>query len=63
MPFYEYQCTDCGGRFVRQQRMSDPPATECPTCGRPVRKVMNAPGISVRSAGSDPAPACAPGGG
>lgn len=60
MPFYEYECADCG-RFVLRQSMSDAPASECPTCGGPVRKVIQAAAVSVR--GAAPAPACAPGGG
>jgi len=41
MPTYEYRCTE-GHRFERFQRMSDPPAASCPTCGRPAERVLSA---------------------
>lgn len=67
MPFYEYECPACRERFVRQQRMSDPPVAVCPNCREPVRKVFNAPGIAVRGAARGNecpnVPVCAPGGG
>lgn len=29
---YEYQCTSCGHQWEAEQRISDPPLTECPKC-------------------------------
>ena len=37
MPTYEYQCQDesCGHRWEDLERMTDPPQTKCPKCGKP----------------------------
>jgi putative FmdB family regulatory protein len=32
VPIYEYVCADCGERFDRLQRVSDPQPA-CPVCG------------------------------
>ncbi len=41
MPFYEYVCDECGHRFERFQKMSDPPVSECEACGgSKVRRVI-----------------------
>lgn len=42
MPTYAYQCEDCGHTFDRFQRMSDPPVDQCPACGAPVRRLIEA---------------------
>ena len=34
MPFYEYQCRQCGHHVEVLQRISDPPLRKCPSCGR-----------------------------
>ncbi|MDD5556982.1 MAG: zinc ribbon domain-containing protein [bacterium] len=41
MPTYEYECTACGGRFERRQRMADPPVAACPACGGGVRRLIS----------------------
>ncbi len=53
MPTYEYACTnaDCGNRFDLVQSFSDPAATECPVCGRAVRKVYGAVGVVFKGSG------------
>ena len=33
MPFYRYQCEDCGEEIEAFQKMSDEPLTICPACG------------------------------
>lgn len=51
MPIYEFECTSCGHRFDRLQKMSDEDPTICPTCGKPqLRRMVSAP--SFRLAGS-----------
>jgi putative FmdB family regulatory protein len=53
MPTYQYACTDaiCGNRFELVQAFTDPSATECPVCGRPVRKVYGSVGIVFKGSG------------
>jgi putative FmdB family regulatory protein len=51
MPLYEYLCTSCGSRFERIQKFSDPPVTECPSCGGRVEKQISSPAIQFKGAG------------
>ena len=51
MPLYEYECESCGRRFERIQKFSDPPVTECPTCGGLVRKLFSSPAIQFKGSG------------
>jgi putative FmdB family regulatory protein len=51
MPLYEYLCTSCGHRFERIQKFSDPPVTECPSCGGRVEKQISSPAIQFKGAG------------
>jgi putative FmdB family regulatory protein len=51
MPLFEYQCENCGVRFERLQRKSDPMETECPECGGPVRRLLQPPGIIFKGSG------------
>lgn len=32
MPTYEYACTACGHAWEADQKMADPPLTNCPVC-------------------------------
>jgi len=41
MPTYEYQCTSCGARFERSQKIADDPVTECPACHGAVRRLIS----------------------
>jgi putative FmdB family regulatory protein len=50
MPLYEYECDTCG-RFEILHKFSDPPTTICPTCSRPVRKLLSAPAIQFKGTG------------
>ena len=50
MPLYEYQCPECG-TFERMQKFSDPILTVCPTCERPVEKLLSAPAIRFKGSG------------
>lgn len=51
MPIYEYECEQCGVRFERLQRMSDPPLSDCPECGSRVHRVMQPVGIIFKGSG------------
>ena len=58
MPTYEYEaadpshaCPTCQNGFELVRALRDPPVTNCPQCGSPMRKVIAAPAIG-RSASS-----------
>src|SRR5271170_6432427 len=52
MPFYEYQCNNCGHALEAMQKVSDPPLKKCPQCGKPQRqKLMSAPVFRLKGAG------------
>ena len=51
MPIYEFECSSCGHRFDRLQKLSDPDPDTCPQCAAPqVQRKLSAP--SFRLAGS-----------
>ena len=50
MPLYEYQCETCG-RFEVIRKFSDDPLTVCPTCGKPIQKLLSAPAIQFKGTG------------
>ena len=51
MPLYEYQCDQCGHRFERIQKFSDPAVETCPACGGAVRKLISSPAIQFKGSG------------
>ena len=51
MPTYEYACTSCGHRLEAVQSFADDPLTECPECGRELRKVYAPVGIVLKGSG------------
>jgi putative FmdB family regulatory protein len=51
MPRYEYQCTECGVRFERQQHFGDAPATICPECDGEVRRLIGPVGVVFKGSG------------
>ncbi|HLE16264.1 MAG TPA: FmdB family zinc ribbon protein [Anaerolineales bacterium] len=52
MPVYTYQCDNCGVRFERNQKFSDPPLTRCPECSkRTLRKIFTPVGIVFKGSG------------
>lgn len=52
MPLYEYQCDQCGGRFERIRKFSDPPLDEpCPSCGGAIQKLISSPAIQFKGKG------------
>jgi len=50
LPLYEYACPKCG-TFERVQKFSDPILKKCPTCGKPVEKLLSAPAIQFKGTG------------
>jgi putative FmdB family regulatory protein len=51
MPIYEYRCPN-GHTFEVFQRMTDPPATACETCGAgPVEKVLFPVAVHFKGSG------------
>jgi putative FmdB family regulatory protein len=52
MPIYTYRCENCGVRFERNQKFSDPPLAWCPECGKKaLRKVFTPVGIVFKGSG------------
>ncbi len=52
MPIYTYRCRSCHYEFDRNQRMSEAPLVECPSCGEPqLRKVVNSVGVVFKGSG------------
>jgi putative FmdB family regulatory protein len=52
MPFYEYECPNCGYRDEVLQKISDKPLKKCPTCGRNgLKKLMSAPVFRLKGSG------------
>lgn len=41
MPTYEYQCDTCLRVFEVRQRISEPPLTECESCGGRVKRLLS----------------------
>lgn len=52
MPIYEYACQACGHGLETLQKISDPPLTDCPECGRPeLQKLVSAAGFVLKGGG------------
>jgi putative FmdB family regulatory protein len=51
LPTYGYQCEKCGHTFEVSQRMTDPPAASCPTCGAAARRLFYPTGIVFKGSG------------
>jgi putative FmdB family regulatory protein len=52
MPFYEYQCNNCGHALEAMQKVSDPPLRKCPHCGKSqLQKLMSAPVFRLKGSG------------
>src|SRR5579862_2699823 len=52
MPFYEYQCANCGHSLEAMQKVSDPALKKCPHCGKPqLQKLMSAPVFRLKGGG------------
>ena len=52
MPFYEYECPNCGYRDEVLQKINDKPLKKCPSCGKSgLRKLMSAPVFRLKGSG------------
>ena len=52
MPIYEYRCAECGQEHEVLQKVSEPPLTECPACGKPaLQKQLSAAGFQLKGSG------------
>ena len=51
MPMYEYRCTECEYQFELRQKFSDPPADECPECGKEAEKIISSTSFSLKGNG------------
>ncbi len=51
MPFYEYQCNECGAVQEAFQRMSDAPLVKCEKCGGELRRVFHPVAIHFKGSG------------
>ena len=52
MPFYEYECPNCGFRDEVLQAISDKPLKKCPNCGKSgLKKLISAPVFRLKGSG------------
>jgi putative FmdB family regulatory protein len=52
MPFYEYECQSCKYYTEVMQKISDPPLTKCPSCGKKaLKKLVSAPVFRLKGGG------------
>jgi putative FmdB family regulatory protein len=52
MPIYEYRCSLCGHEHEVLQKVSEPPLTDCPSCGKPgLQKLLTAAGFQLKGGG------------
>jgi putative FmdB family regulatory protein len=52
MPIYAYKCSACGFAKDHLQKMSDPPLSDCPACGKPsFTKQLTAAGFQLKGSG------------
>lgn len=52
MPIYEYRCGACGQEHEVLQKVTEPPLTECPSCGKPgMQKLLTAAGFQLKGSG------------
>ena len=52
MPIYEYACEFCDKHVDELQKVSDPPLTVCPACGKPgLHRLLSAPAFQLKGSG------------
>jgi putative FmdB family regulatory protein len=52
MPFYEYQCKNCGHALEAMQKINDAPLKKCPHCGKSqLQRLMSAPVFRLKGGG------------
>jgi putative FmdB family regulatory protein len=51
MPIYEYECESCRQIFETNQRITDPPLTECPECHGTLHKLISRTSFQLKGTG------------
>lgn len=51
MPLYEYECANCAKVFEIMQKISEPALKGCPTCGKPVHKLVSRTSFQLKGTG------------
>lgn len=51
MPIYEYECTKCGHRFEKIQKISARRVGKCPECKGRTERMVHAPAIQFKGSG------------
>jgi putative FmdB family regulatory protein len=52
MPIYEYHCESCGADLEKIRKFSDPPLTDCPSCGKAsLKKLVSASSFRLKGSG------------
>jgi putative FmdB family regulatory protein len=51
MPVYEYECQTCSEVIELWQNLSESPATNCPTCDGPVKKIISRSSFQLKGGG------------
>ena len=52
MPFYEYECPNCGFKDEVLQMISEKPLKKCPSCGKNgLKKLVSAPVFRLKGSG------------
>lgn len=51
MPIYAYRCQTCGADAEYIQKFSDPPVTQCETCGGPLERAVTAAAFHLKGGG------------
>ena len=50
MPLYDYQC-EAGHRYEKRESFGSPAQQPCERCGKPARRLLNAPPILFKGSG------------
>ena len=51
MPFYDYNCANCGNRVEVMHGVNDSGPGACDRCGGPMRKMLSSPTIVFKGSG------------
>lgn len=51
MPLYDYLCKQCGHRFEKIQKFSDPEEKVCPKCQGEIERPISAPAVQFKGSG------------
>jgi putative FmdB family regulatory protein len=52
VPIYEYRCLECGFQDEFLQKLTEPPKTVCPSCGKEsFKKLLSAAGFQLKGSG------------